>query len=80
VAHRHLVWRAAADHRTRRRVTGWRRAALGLARPYWLALRAAVVAAIRGLLAAGPPAKYGATGREPLRLLRLRHRLLLFLE
>jgi len=51
------------------------------ARTYGLTLRAALVAAaLAGLVAARPPAKHGAARRQPLRLLRLCNRLLLFLE
>ena len=46
-----------------------------------LALGAALVAGrLVRLVAAGPPTKHGTAGGQPLRLRRLGHRLLLFLE
>ncbi|HET7502896.1 MAG TPA: hypothetical protein VFK02_17875 [Kofleriaceae bacterium] len=55
---------------------------LGLPRTcaYWLAFRAALVGLLGRLLGGGSPAEHGAAGRQSLRLLRLGHGLLLFLE
>lgn len=68
-----------ADGRALAIVPGAIRLGLRCTCPYWLAFGAAVVT-VGGLLAAGPAAKYSSAGRQPLRLLRLRHGLLLLLE